>query len=46
MPQHMKLMSGAMNDVIKDFDVKEDDGSPVAKFIIQRLRSAVQNGAH
>jgi hypothetical protein len=28
MPQHMKLMSGAINDVIKDFDVKEDDGSP------------------
>jgi hypothetical protein len=23
----MKLMSGAMDDVIKDFDVKEDDGS-------------------
>jgi hypothetical protein len=26
--QDQATMSGAMNDVIKDFDVKEDDGSP------------------
>jgi hypothetical protein len=28
MPEHMKLMSGAFNQVIKEFGIKEDDGSP------------------
>ena len=28
MPEHMKLMSGALNQVVKDFGIKEDDGAP------------------
>jgi hypothetical protein len=28
MPEHMKLMSAALNEVIKDFGITEDDGSP------------------
>jgi hypothetical protein len=28
MPEHMKLMSGAINEVMKEFGIKEDDGSP------------------
>lgn len=28
MPEYMKLMSGALNQVVKDFGIKEDDGAP------------------
>jgi hypothetical protein len=28
MPEHMKLMTTAINEVIKDFGIKEEDGSP------------------
>jgi hypothetical protein len=28
MPEHMKLMTTAINEVIKDFGINEEDGSP------------------